>query len=304
MDARTEPAEGTAEHTPTREDRPKSRHESILWNLALIAAGSLLCAWAINGVLVPHRFLSGGVTGLALIIHHLFPFLSIGLLYLVINIPIYVLGWLYIGRRFFWYSLAGLAIFSGAILVIHPANPIEERLLAALLAGIVYGAGGGIILRSLGSAGGTDILSIILLQRYSIRIGSTVLFFNAGILILSTFLFDLESVIYTLIFMFVSSRLVDLVVTGFSQRKAVLIISAHWEAISEMIVKKMNRSVTLVPAEGGYRHEQGKILYTVVTISDLPQLKNYIRQIDPNPFVVVTNTLEVIGQRIGNQPHW
>ena len=289
---------------PANNAQPKTWHESILWNLALIAAGSVVCAWAINGILVPHRFLSGGVTGIALIVHYLFPALSVGLLYLLINIPIYVLGWLYIGRRFFWYSLAGLAIFSGAILVIHPANPIEERLLAALLAGIVYGAGGGIILRSLGSAGGTDVLSIILLQRYSIRIGSTMLFFNASILILSTFLFDLESVLYTLIFMFVSSRLVDLVVTGFSQRKAVFIISAHWEAISEMIVKKMNRSVTLVPAEGGFRHEQGRILYTVVTISDLPQLKNYIRQIDPNPFVVVMNTLEVIGQRVGNQPHW
>ncbi len=289
---------------PAGNAQPKALHENILWNLALIAAGSLICAWAINGIVVPHRFLSGGVTGLALILHYLFPPFSVGLLYFLLNIPIYVLGWLYIGRRFFWYSLAGLAIFSGAILAIHPANPIEDRLLAALLAGIVSGSGGGLILRSLGCAGGTDILSIILLKRYSIRIGSTVLFFNASILVLSTFLFDLESVLYTLIFMFVSSRLVDLVVTGFSQRKAVLIISAHWEAVAEMITKKMNRGVTLVPAEGGYRHEQGRILYTVVTISDLPQLKNYIRQIDPNPFVVVTDTLEVIGQRIGNQPHW
>ncbi len=225
----TELKERPMNRYPANTSPSKAWHENILWNLALITAGSLVCAWAINGILVPHRFLSGGVTGLALILHYLFPPLSVG---------------------------------------------------------------------------GTDILSIILLQRYSIRIGSTVLFFNASILILSTFLFDLESVLYTLIFMFVSSRLVDLVVTGFSQRKAMLIISAHWEAIAEMIVKKMNRGVTLVPAEGGYRHEQGRILYTVVTTSDLPQLKNYIRQIDPNPFVVVTNTLEVIGQRIGNQPHW
>lgn len=289
---------------PVRMDRAAALRSSIPWNLFLITAGSVICAWALNGILIPHQFLSGGMTGTALILHYRFPEMPVGLLYFILNIPLYFLGWRYIGRRFFWYSVAGLFIFSAAVALIPATNPLEDRYLAALLAGLVFGAGCGIVLKSVGSAGGTDILSIILLKRYGIRLGTTVLVFNCGVLSVSLLMFSLESVLFTLIYMFVSSRMVDLVVTGLSQRKAVMIISKNWQEMADFIKYDLNRGVTLIEGEGGFTGAPERILYTVVTFQELGRLKRRIRQIDPSPFVVVTDTLEVMGLRIGNQPHW
>ena len=278
--------------------------KNIARNLGLITAGSLLCVVAINGILVPQQFLAGSITGLTLLIHYIWPKLSVGIIYFLLNVPIYVLGWKYVGRRFFLYSLAGLFIFSGVVQLIHFRIPVEDRMLSALLAGILSGTGSGIILRSRGSAGGLDILSIIVMKLYSVRLGSTILAFNAVLLTVVAFVFSIEATLYALIFIFVSSRLVDLVVTGLSQRKLVMIISERWPEIEQAILTRINRGVTRVHGEGGYTRRKGIILYTVITFQELSRLKRAIRDIDPNAFVVVTETLEVMGQRIGNQPHW
>ena len=276
----------------------------VLWNLGLISFGSTLCAVAINGILVPREFLSGGFTGAALVIHYLLPALPLGGIYLVLNIPLFALGWKFVGLRFFLYSIAGMIIFSGALGVIKVTLPLQDKLLSALLAGIITGAGAGIILRSRGSAGGTDILSVILLKRFSIRLGSTILTFNIIILATAAFLFSLEKALYTLIYLFVSSYVINLVVTGLSQRKAVHIISPRWEEISRQIMEKIGRGVTITKGRGGYTGREMQILYTVVNFQELSRLKQTIRRVDPDAFVVITDTLEVMGHRIGNQPHW
>jgi uncharacterized membrane-anchored protein YitT (DUF2179 family) len=278
--------------------------KNMAWNLLLISIGSLLCAIAINGILVPKQTLAGSITGVALLINFLIPKLSVGALYFIINIPIYVFGWKFVGRRFFWYSLAGLIIFSGLVTVVEIRLPLEDLFLSVLLAGILSGIGAGIILRSRGSVGGLDILAIILLKKFSIRLGSTILGFNAVFLTVAAFLFTIDAALYALIFIFVSSRLVDLVVTGLSQRKQVMIISLKWSDIERGILERLNRGCTLVQAEGGFSGEKQMILYSVITIFELPKLKSMIREIDSGAFVVVTDTMEVIGQRIGNQPHW
>jgi len=276
----------------------------ILWNLGLIALGSALCAVALNAILIPREFLSGGFTGLALIIHYLFPAFPLGAIYCVLNIPNFAFGWKYVGRRFFLYSIAGMFIFSAAIQTIHIRLPVYDYLLSALLAGVIVGIGSGLILKSLGSAGGTDILSVILLKLFSIRLGTTILAFNGIILVAAAVLFTLEMALYTLIYLYISSYMVNLVVTGLNQRKAVTIISPHWKRISQEIMKELQRGVTILKGEGGYTGKDQHVLYAVITFRELSRLKGVIRQIDPDAFVVVTETLEVMGHRIGNQPHW
>ena len=276
----------------------------VLRNLAFIAVGSVLCAAAINGILIPHRFVSGGLVGLALVINYLsFP-LPVGWLYLVLNIPLFALGWRYVGRRFFFYSMAGVCTLFLALTYTKVVLPVHDMLLSALLAGIITGVGSGIILRSWGSAGGLDILSIILLKRFSVRLGSTILTFNAVILVATAALFSLEMALYTLIYLYISATMVNLVVTGLSQRKAVYIISPHWEEISKGIGQKIERGVTIISGRGGYTGQELQILYTVITFRELARLKQLINTIDPNAFVVVAETLEVKGRRIGNEPHW
>jgi uncharacterized membrane-anchored protein YitT (DUF2179 family) len=278
--------------------------KQVLWNLVLIAVGSMLCAVGINGILIPQQFLSGGVTGVAIVIRYLVPSLPIAMLYFVLNIPIYALGWMYVGRRFFLYSIAGLLIFSGALTYSNILLPVHDKILSAILAGIIIGVGSGIILRSLGSAGGLDILSIILMKRFSIRLGSSVLAFNALVVGAGAVLFSLEMALYTLVYLYVNSSMINLVVTGLSQRKAVHIISPKWETIAQEINEKIQRGVTIMRGQGGHTSQEHRILYTVITFRELTRLKQLISAVDPNAFVVVTDTLEVMGQRIGNQPHW
>ena len=276
----------------------------VLWNLGLITLGSVLCAVAVNGILIPHRFVSGGVTGLALVIHYLLPSLPVSGLYFLLNIPVFAFGWIFVGRRFFLYSIAGMVIFSGALEWVQVPVAVQDPILSALLAGIIGGAGSGIILRSVGSAGGTDILSVILLKRFSIRVGTTVLAFNSGVLIAAAIFSSLESALYTLVYLYVSSHILNLVVTGLSQRKAVIIISPHWEEISGGILREIRRGVTIIRGQGGYSGREEQILYTIITFRQLARLKRIIRRVDPGAFVVVTDTLEVMGHRIGTQPHW
>ncbi len=277
---------------------------TVAWNLTLITVGCVLCSAAINGILIPHQFLSGGFAGLALELHYLFPVLPVSATYLALNLPLFALGWIYVGRRFFLYSLVGTVIFTATVAVVDLPVPVKDPILAALLAGILIGVGAGIILRSQGSAGGADILSIILFQRFSIRLGSTILAFNCLVLAGGAALFSLEMALYTLVSMYVSSQLVNVVVTGLSQRKAVLIISRRWEAISQLILHELRRGVTVLQGQGGYTREDEQVLYSVMTFRELARLKREIRTMDPQAFMVVTETLEVMGHRIGNRPNW
>ncbi len=277
---------------------------TISWNLLLIFAGSVICAVAIKGILIPKQFLAGGVTGLALLGHYVFPSLPLGFVYFLLNIPLFVIGWMFVGKRFFWYSLAGMIIFSAVIFWPYPVFPIEDMILNALAAGIITGIGSGMILRSFGSAGGLDIFSIILFKRFSIRPGTTVLTFHVIMLFLALFRLPMELVLYTLIYFFINAHVVNLVVIGLSQRKAIMIISPHWKEISQQIMEKLQRGVTIVQGSGGYSGQQLHILYSVITLTELSRFKEMIRKIDQGAFVVVTETLEVMGKRIGNQPHW
>lgn len=282
----------------------KNPTTQLLWNVGLIALGSVVCAIAVNGILVPQRFVSGGVTGLALVIHYLFSSLPVSCLYFLFNVPLFALGWMFVSRRFFLYSIAGMIIFSFALHWVQVPIPVTDPIPSALLAGIINGVGAGIILRSLGSAGGTDILSVILLNRFSIRLGTTTLAFNVGVLFLATISTSLEAILYTLIYLYVTSQVMNLVVTGTSQRKAVFVISPHWGQISKGILQEIRRGATIIQGRGAYSGRDEQILYTVITFRELARVKRMIRHIDPGAFVVVTDTLEVMGRRIGNQPQW
>ena len=278
--------------------------KQTLWNLFLMAVGSTICAVAINGILLPQQFFAAGFTGVALLIHYLFSPLPMSAIYLILNVPLFVLGWFYVGRRFFFYSIAGMLFFSGALQWINVVVPVHDKILSAILAGIITGLGAGITLRSLGSGGGLDILSVILLKRFSVRLGTTMLSMNSLVLLAGALLFSLDAALYTLIFIFVSSYIINLVVMGLSQRKAVMIISPQWEKISREIVDRVHRGLTIVEGKGGYSGQKIRIIYTVVAFQELPRLKRLIRSIDPDVFMVVSETLEVMGVRIGNQPHW
>ena len=185
-------------------------------------------------------------------IHRKIPGVNLGIIYFLINIPLFALAWMAVGRRFFFYSLAGMAALSLAVAFVNFPIHLDDKILNALWAGLISGVGVGITLKSSGSQGGIDILSVMLLKRFSIGIGNTILAVNCIVLLLVAMAYSLEAVLYTLIVIYVSTKVATIVITGFSQRKAVIIISSKWKKISHEILKDIRRGVTVIKGEGGF----------------------------------------------------
>ncbi len=273
----------------------------VLVNLLLISAGSIVYAAGINGVIVPQGFLSGGVMGISLIGHYLFPWINIGLAYLVLNIPLMCLGWFRVSRRFMLYTVFGMVMFSTATGLIFPKSPpIENPILAAILGGIICGAGIGITLRSQGSGGGTEILLVYLKKKFGLRMGAMSFLFNALVLAASAYFFSLERALYSLIFMYVSGKVIDSILTGFNQRKAILVVTDCADAIAAQILNRLHRGATLLEGTGAYTGSSKKVIFSIITLTELSKMKEMVFDIDPNAFMVVNDTLEVIGKRHGS----
>ncbi len=282
----------------------KTDFSSNLQSITLLLLGSAICALAVNGILVPKQFLSGGLTGITLFINRFVPAAPISLMYLAFNIPLFIFGYRQLGKRFFILSLAGTAFYTTAIELIDFRIAVNDMMLSAILAGLINGIGSGMILRSKGSAGGTDILSVLLANRFGIKLGTTFLSFNIFVLTGAALFFSLDEALFTLVYMFVSSKMIDLAIYGLSQRKAVTIVSERWKEINQSILDEMQRGTTLIAASGGFSQQSVNMIYTVVSRRELNQLKEVVLKEDPKAFIVVNETSEVIGYRIGNQPQW
>lgn len=275
-----------------------------LVSLLLLALGSALCALVVNGILVPKRFLSGGLTGVAILINHFFPAAHVSWIYFAFNVPLFVFGYRMIGRRFLLLSLAGTALFTAAIELVDVRIAVNDTMLSAILAGLLNGIGSGMILRSRGSAGGTDILSVILFNRFGVKLGSTFLGFNILVLACAAYFYSLDEALFTLVYMYVTAKMIDVAVYGLNQRKAVMIVSERWKEINDAILEHLHRGTTLLAATGGFSRHAGNMIYTVVSKRELHALKELVLHEDPKAFLVVHETTEVVGHRIGNQPHW
>lgn len=271
-------------------------------NLFLISIGIFIFVLGMNCILIPNKLLGAGVSGIAIIIHYLFPSFDVGLIYFLLNIPLLLLGWFNISRRFMFYTIFGMVVFSmTAALIKPPPILIDDNLLAAIFSGVVCGTGAGITLRSIGSAGGIDILAIYGNQKFGFRPGVISFYFNAVILIAGTYFFGLKLALYAIIYVYTSSKILDAVITGFNQRMSTLIISDKSKQIASEIFKQVNRGVTLLQGKGAYSGKQKDVMLTITTLTELPKLKKVIFDIDAEAFVVINSTLEVLGKRHGTR---
>ncbi len=288
-----------------RDDTPPvlmavERWKPILLNLGLIAAGSIIFVIGMHSILIPQHFVTGGVTGLAMIAHYRLASLDVGVVYFVFNLPLLLLGWFSISRRFILYTVFGMSFFSlAAKLIQTPAVQIQDPLVAAIFAGVLCGSGGGLILRSVGSAGGFDILGIYMNKRFGLRPGAMIFILNLFPLALGGLLYSLDIGLYSVIYSFTYGKVVDAILSGLNQRKSVLIISKRSHEIAQCILTEVKRGVTFLKGEGAYSGEAQDIILTITTLTEAPKLKARVFSIDPNAFVVVNDTLEVLGQRHG-----
>lgn len=232
---------------------------SVLTNAGLIALGSIVYAIGINSIQVPHGFLSGGVLGISILVHYLFSHIEIGWSYFMLNIPLIILGWGHISRRFMLYTLFGMIFFSYAANTVHlPIPEIRDPMLAAISAGVVCGTGWGLILRSVGSAGGLDILSIYLNKNFGFRIGSISFVSNTSVLIAGAYIYDVQVLLYSIVFLFVSCRVCDTILSGFNARKSLIVISDYADMIAKAINETKSRGVTFLRGEGAFTGKEKK----------------------------------------------
>ena len=269
---------------------------SVLWNLFLISAGSVVFGIGLKSIAIPHGFITGGLSGLTLLFYYVSGLLSPGLWYLLVNIPIFLIGWMYVSRRFFLYSMYGMAALSIAIDLITFQLPINEPILAVLAGGVLMGAGTGIILHSLGSSGGLDIIAIILNQKISLRMGTFFFTFNIVLFAFSFGFMDADLVLYSVFMSFIISQTLDYVLTIFNQRKMVIVISDLNEKIAKTIQQRLNRGVTYLNGSGAYSGRDKKIILTVIHNYQQKRVEEAALSIDPEAFIITENTFNVMGQ--------
>lgn len=268
--------------------------KKLIRSVILVLLGTSLSALAYTQLIIPNRMLAGGVGGVSLIINRLTGWPT-GTLLLLINIPILILGYRKIGGRFIGLTILAVLSFSLLLDVIPTSVTLDDLLLASVFGGALHGLGLALVLKAGGSTGGTDIIGVILNRRYSLSMGEVMLAFNALIIFASALLFDLTSALYTLITMFVTSRALD-AMQNTKDRKTALIITIEPQLISAQIHAQLGRGVTFLQGEGSYQHGQRKVIMCVLTRFEIAQLKEIVLKEDPQAFMTISDTNEVIGR--------
>jgi len=268
---------------------------TILWNSGLIVIGSVLQAFALKAIGDAHGFVPGGLFGLASLLYYVGDWLNPGWIYLLFNIPMFVLGWIYISRRFLGYSLLAMTTLSAAFMLIDVHFTIANQLYAAVVYGVILGAGCGMVLRSLGSNGGLDVVAVIVHQKFNIPFGKFFFAFNAVLFAASFIYLDNDLVIASLIAVFITSTAIDYVLSLFNQRKLALIVSNRPETIVRRVQDNLRLGATLLPATGATSGTAKTVLMVVINNIQLKRLEEIVFTSDEQALFIVENTFSVLG---------
>lgn len=271
--------------------------KEILW-AGTTAIGSALFALGFAIFLIPNDINTGGVSGLAMILQELLGFGSIGTLTLLMNIPLFLIGGLKIGKRFFAGSLIGMVVSSVLIdlfALIPFATP--EPLIGGLYGGVLCGAGLGMVFMAGASTGGSDILVRLLKKKYrNLPIGSISIMFDAMVVLLTGLVFrDISKALYSGVVVFVCGQVIDAVVYRFDYSRVALIISKEHEKIAKAISDQLDRGATYLHGSGSYTHQNIEVVLAVVRKGQLAELKELVMDIDENAFVIVQEAHQVLG---------
>lgn len=260
--------------------------------------GSIICGVSINLFLIPHHMLSGGISGIAMILYFLFHW-PIGLAVALMNVPIFYSGYKLLDKEFVITGILGMVLFSVAIdatKFLSLYNITDDILLAAICGGAISGIGAGLVFRVGGNSGGLDVIALIIKKYYSLHLGSVIFGINCLLMVLSAFLFGFKPAMYTLISMFISSAVVDKVIEGFNRRKTITIIADNCDVIADAILKEIGRGVTFLHGEGAFTNQEKKVILVVVTLTQIAKVKNIIIEHDPKAFMFIQDTAEVSGR--------
>lgn len=266
----------------------------------LILLGALIQAFAMRLFLVPGQLVSGGISGAAQIINHFINF-PIGVMVFIGNLPLFVLGWRFLGGPRFALrtaiAVAAFSIFTDSLVLFLPATGMtHDNVLNALFGGVLLGVGLGLVYRGGGTSGGSDILGRILNHRLGISISQAYLITDTIVVLAGGFAFSWENALYGMVVIYVSGLAAEMVSEGSSIFRTAIIISEKSDAVKTEIMDVLERGVTILSGTGGFTGENRPVLYCVVTRSEVNQLKELVKEIDPKAFMVIGVTHEAMGE--------
>ncbi|WP_240633156.1 YitT family protein [Paenibacillus montanisoli] len=282
----------------------KTYASQLLRTLPLVSLGTAIYAFGLHYFLIPNQLMEGGVTGIAILLNYALDWpLSISTL--VLNIPLYFLGWRILGRSQIGYTIFGSVSLSFFLYVMEklialgwvvPFRTSNDYILAVLYAGVTLGAGLGIVFRFGGTTGGVDIIARIASKLKGWSMGQVILALDIVIIGISLLYITKEQVLYTLVAVFIASKLIDFIQEGVYAAKAFQIITENGEELGLRITNEMERGVTVFPAKGAYSGKEKQVLYCVVARHEIRRLKTIVRSVDPLAFMVIAEVQEVLGE--------
>jgi uncharacterized membrane-anchored protein YitT (DUF2179 family) len=272
--------------------------------IAPITLGTAVYAFGLHYFVLPNQLMEGGVTGIGILLNYAFGW-PLSLSTLVLNIPLFLIGWRMLGGRSMFLTIYGtlsLTLFLWLIEqaavsgLIQPFVMERDVLLAALYAGVTLGGGLGLVFRFGATTGGADIIARILSKNRGWSMGQIILAIDALVISLSLLFIPVERVLYTLVVVFIATKLIDFIQEGAYSGKAFSIITDHGREIAEAVTKQLDRGVTIVPAVGGYSRGSKEMVYCVVGRQEVRKLKLIVHAVDAKAFIVVSDARDVIGE--------
>ena len=269
----------------------------------MIIVGAASFGVAIQNIYDPTGLVTGGFTGLAIIVKAITSqFMKGGIpLWLtntILNIPVFILGYILMGRKFLGRSLFGTLMLSFWLYILPPLDLAQgDYMLAALFGGLFSGAGVGLVLRANGTTGGTDMVAALIhrkLRHYTVA--QIMMVLDGCVVFAGLFLFGIRSTLYAIVAIFVATKVSDSVLEGFNYSKAAYIITDQYEEIAKRIMEELDRGLTGLSAKGMYTNEDKCVLYCVVSMKEIVVLKELVSEVDRNAFVIVSDVREVLGE--------
>lgn len=272
---------------------------NLLKNLLCILAGNTIYALGIVMFVLPGGLITGGTTGLALVFYHQFG-LPIQVFISIFNVAMFCLGAAVLGKKFALTTIVSTFYYPVILSVLQKIPTLghmtDDKLLAVLFAGLMIGAGIGIVLRAGASTGGMDIPPLVLNKKFGLSVSGTMNVLDTGILLFQMIFADREMILYGILLVMVYTTVLNQVLSMGESRMQVKIVSQAYEEINQAIATRLDRGVTLFHSKTGYLKQDGYVVMSVVTHRELVQLNQLIQEIDPQAFIVINEVKEVRGR--------
>lgn len=278
----------------------KGKRKRTFIDIIMIIVGSVLFSVSVNMFSVPNGIVQGGLTGVSIMLNRLFPVIPVGTAIFMMNIPLFTAGYLKIGKSFILKTVAATFIFSAVIDLGELFIPAYsgDPLLAALFCGVFSGSGLALVLISGATTGGSEIIAMLVRRKApNVSIGRMILIVDLVIIAASYFVYrNIESIMYAAVALFVSSKMIDFIITGAGHNKMIFVITTMPKKISVAVMTKMRRGVTVIPATGGYTGSEKSMLFCVAGASEISRINRLVTQTDSKAFTVISDVGEVFGE--------